>query len=133
MKIPFLPDQETREGMGITFWLGTAFIALIALVFAAYYIALPWFLNQDRYATQHSNAYVQSKVTELGDLKAQYLRLDAEVAKVSDKPELVDAYRAQQNSVLRQMWNTYDLIPSDIRSESVPQHIRSFLAEHSRP
>ncbi len=127
-----LPSRETREGMSITFWMGLTFLVLIALAIFVSLVAYPAILNWQREAVQHSNAYVQSKVAQMSDLKASYERLDVQIALYQNNPAVQDAYKAQQAAIVDQMWQTYDLIPEDIRRDVVPQDIRTFLATHSR-
>lgn len=125
-------DRETRGVMGFVFWVGLTIIILVVIASATGLITLPWVYNIQREAVQHSNPYVQSKVKELSDLKAQYERIEVEATKYKDNEDVAKSYRSQQAAVINQMWDAYDLIPQDIRGEVVPDHIRSFLSQHSR-
>ncbi|MBI4137308.1 hypothetical protein HY469_04565 [Candidatus Roizmanbacteria bacterium] len=125
-------DRETRSAMRFVFWIGLTVIVLVVIASATGLITLPWVYNIEREAVQHSNVYVQSKVKELSDLKAQYERLEVQAAKYENNESVAKAYRSQQAAVVNQMWDAYDLIPQDIRGDVVPDHIRSFLSQHPR-
>lgn len=125
-----LPDRETRWAMSFIVWIGVAFLVVVALFVGVRYVALPFLFNLERSATQHSNPYIQSKVSQLVDLKAQYERLETDAAKFKDDPTVVQAIRGQQKAVLQQMREAYALVPDDAK-EAVPASIKSFLASTS--
>jgi len=122
-------DKETVSAANFTFWVVLAFIAALLVGGGIWLLTRPAQLNIEREAIQHSNAYIQSKVSRMTDLKAEYLRLDSKANEFSGNESVVASLRAQQKAILDQMWEAYNLIPNDARN-SVPQNIREFLNEH---
>ncbi|HSX39250.1 MAG TPA: hypothetical protein VLI92_01530 [Candidatus Saccharimonadales bacterium] len=127
-----IPNRETREGMSITFWMSVTVIAVIALATFISLVAYPYILNKQREAVQHSQQYVTSQVTALTTLKAQYDVLETKKVEQAGNADVVAAYNAQESAIIGQMWETYNLIPEDVRSQVVPQNIRTFLSSHPR-
>ncbi len=114
---------------------GTCFTwGLIAIVIASIISTLVYLsiytdiLNLKREAVQHSNAYIQSKVTELVDSYSQYQTLDTKKVEYAGNQELVNSYDAQQRAIVKRMCNAYNLIPSDLQTDEVPSYIREFLS-----
>lgn len=118
---------------------GTCFFwGLIAIVVASIIGTLVYLtvyvdiLNLKREAVQHSNAYIQSKVTELVDGYQQYMVLDSQKQLYSDNYDIVRSYDAQQKALMQRMCNAYYLIPSDVRADEVPTYIQEFLVCQGR-
>lgn len=118
--------------MSFVFWVGLTGLALLGIAVFTGNVTLPWQINVQREAVQHSNPYVQSRVTELSAGVAQYARLETQAAKYAENAPVAVATRAQQAALVNRMWIAYDLIPPDIRGEVVPEYIRAFLAKHPR-
>lgn len=125
-------DNDTQDiilaGTCFTWALLAIVVASIigTLVYLTVYVDI---LNLKREAVQHSNSYIQSKVTELTDSYAQYQALETKKTLYTGQAEIVGAYTAQQKAVVQRMCNAYYLIPSDIRQEEVPYYIHIFLGD----
>jgi len=78
-----------------------------------------------REVVQHSQPYVETKISLLHSLYNDWLQLDSEVAE-SGNETVIRAKTAQQKAILMQMREESELIPSS----EVPQSIKVFLATH---
>jgi hypothetical protein len=120
-------NSEVREGMSWTFWIGITVIALGVIATGIYYVTLAPALNVERAAYQGSNQYVQSKVTEVGDRKAAWDRLETQAALYKDDEAVVKGLRAQQADDVRQACGAYNLLQD---KSLMPATLVSWLAKN---
>lgn len=120
--------KELLVGTGLLVY-GVVIFVLLGILAVGLVLAIsPWFQNQEREITQHTNMYVQSKVTELVDSYTAYFELEVKKLSFSD-PEVQKGLTAQQVALVRRMCNTYHLIPDDV--DDVPDYILTFLKEQN--
>lgn len=82
-----------------------------------------------REAIQHSQPYVETKISLLHKLHSDWLQLGAEIAELKTIPESQDIIRAkqsQQKGIIVRMSEEAELLPDS----QVPQSIVLFLARH---
>ncbi len=88
-------------------------------------------MNIRREVIQHSQQYVETKVTLLEKLHSDWLQLDAEIAELNADDgtgDIVRAKQAQQKSIVKRIITESSRIPQS----QLPASIRSFLSIHTR-
>lgn len=120
--------REFVASVGLVFWVLLVTVVFVFLVASLELAVLPWWENQHREITQHTNQYVQSKVTELVDSYAQYMDLETRKALYTD-PTIKTSITGQQKALVNRMCNAYQLIPDDV--DDVPDYIVDFMKEQN--
>ena len=82
-------------------------------------------LDIQREATQHSQPYVETKVSLLHKLVTDWYQLDAEIAEI-DIVDIKKAKTAQQVNLVNRIKSEAELIPYS----QVPDSIKTFIAKH---
>ncbi len=114
-------------GSGLFVWAAILIIVVSLAGTLLYYAVLPHFINLERSAVQHTNPYLQSKVTELVQSYDKYQELETQKLLYQNDPDLVASYGAQQKALVRRMCQAANLVPSDIRATIIPMYIQDFL------
>lgn len=112
--------KELRAGG----WLTVAFLWFVILAVvgtAIWYFALPYFVGRERQVIVQSQGYVNSQITALRSMKADYDAVEVRLAETEDVT-MQNALKAQQAGIVRQMKQIVDTIPG-----SVPLDIAAFL------
>ena len=126
--------EEMKEhakilGVSTVYWIW--FVGLVVLASLIGLAVYGWQLNLERRIQQHSDGYIQARVTSLTQFMSDFYRLDTKVAENSDNSDLVGTYKSQQAMIVQQMWQQYDTVPQDAK-DAIPTDIRQFLSSHSR-
>ena len=82
-------------------------------------------LDIKREATQHSQPYVETKISLLHKLHTDWLQLDTEIAEI-DIVDIKKAKTAQQINIVNRIKSEAELIPYS----QVPDSIKVFIAKH---
>lgn len=83
----------------------------------------------EREIRQHSQPYVETKVSLLHKLHTDWLQLESEIAefKAADgSNEIISAKKSQQKEIIIRMHEEAELIPTN----EVPRSVKEFLEEH---
>ena len=110
---------------------------LIGLACLVGLVALAWglmaanivSLGIQREAIQHSQPYVETKISLLHKLHTDWMQLDAEIAELKTIPEsqsIITAKQAQQKSIIIRLREEAELLPDS----QVPTSIAQFLVRH---
>jgi ABC-type bacteriocin/lantibiotic exporter with double-glycine peptidase domain len=120
--------KDLVVGTGMLFYAVIVALVVVVLVGVLWYAVAPYFKDAEREIIQHSNQYVQSKVTELVESYEAYQRLETQKRLYTD-PALVKSFEGQQRATVQRMCNAYRLIPEDVND--VPAYIVRFMEEQN--
>jgi hypothetical protein len=116
-------------GVSTVYWIWLMVLLVVgSLISLAFYGVQ---LNLQRRAQTNSAGFVQAQVDNMSKDITQFQKNEVELAKFSDKPDVVKALKAQQMGIVIDMWSAYDQIPQTAK-DSVPTDIRMFLVDHNR-
>jgi Tfp pilus assembly protein PilN len=87
-------------------------------------VTSPWVQNQQTKITRATNSYITTEQEALRDMKSSYDAIEVKLTLIKD-PDTVEAFRAQEKGIIRQMKQEADLIPNDVQPD-----IRQFLSTH---
>lgn len=124
-----MKEHAKLMGISTVYWLW--FLALVVIASLVGLAVYGWQLNLERRILQHSPGYNQARVTALTQFMGDFYKLDTKIAENSGNTDLVTTYKSQQQMIVQQMWQQYDLVPQDAK-DSVPMDIRQFLSTHPR-
>lgn len=127
------PDEEIRWGSRAIVSWGLAFLLVIAIGGAVYFLVLPRIYERQTDAIQNSPQFVLSGQEQISKAIEHHSGLQVQIDQYSKQPgneKLVEDLKVQQFADVCEVRKAADLIQSDAHPERLTQRAKKFLDDH---
>lgn len=117
-------DDEITIITSLYMRIGFITVGLLLLTAVVTAFLRPAYLGFERDANQQSQGYVEGHIAQMRSHYNDYLELESKIAETHENESLVQVYRAQQNSIKKDLEMLADQIPTD----EIPPDIRMLIS-----